>query len=293
MKNMKKYLNVPALTLTVIMTVLLEVLMNQNKVDLATKLVGGLLFLVLNYIVLAFLLSALNHLFRIIRLPGVKLRSYAYYLYPVALLILYIAFLMIMCRLADYFVPQLLLTTVILSGVVTIILAQLGGAFPDKRFSQKKHAMRIENAGGSLGGFEILGSLIGEYRDGVILGTDAITYGKIDKMHRSKDSIIIEGAGEPKLELIIVSERAQDYFIDLLADRLRISKAMLSSSLVEKQKEGFRKTRDLLKKKPEPALKAADLKRAKPVKLIEAQKKAKVSQPGKDKTPVVNKVTKK
>lgn len=289
---MKKYLNVPALTLTVIMTVLLEVLMNQNKVDLATKIVGGVLFLVLNYIVLALLLSALNHLLRVIRLPGVKLRSYAYYLYPVSLLILYIAFLMLMFRLADYFVPQLMLTVVILTGVVTVILAQLGGAFPDKRISQKKHALRVENAGGSLGGFEILGSLIGQYRDGVILGTEAIPYTKMDRMHRSKDSIIIEGAGEPKLELIIVSERAQEYFIDLLADRLRTSKAMLSSSVVEKNKDSFRRTRELLKKKPEP-LKAADLKRAKPVKLIEAQKKAKAAGQSTDKTAAGTKPAKK
>lgn len=289
---MKKFFNGPALALTVIMTAALEVLMNQNKVDLTTKLVGGLLFLLLNYMVLAFIITAWVHLFRVIRLPGVKLKSYAYYLYPVALLITYAGFLVVMVRLANYFVPGPLLAGVVMAGVVSLILAQLGGSFPGKYASVKKQAWRLENAGGSLGGFEILGSLIGEYRDGVVIGLDAIPYEKIDKMHRSKDSIIIEGAGEPKLELIIVSERAQEYFIELLADRLKISKSMLSSSLVEKQKEGSWKTSELLKKKSEPVLKSADLKRAKPVKLIEAQKKLKAQELVKEKVSVKTKESK-
>ncbi|MFZ2257396.1 MAG: hypothetical protein WAV55_04565 [Clostridiaceae bacterium] len=289
---MKKFINVPALALTVIMTVAMEILMNQNKVDLTTKIVGGLLFLILNYMVVAFILTAWVHLFRVIRLPGVKLKSYAYHLYPVALLIAYAGFLVVMVRLADLFVPAPVLAGVIMAGVVTLILAQLGGSFPGKFLSVKKQAWRLERAGGSLGGFEILGSLIGEYRDGLVIGLDAIPYEKIDKMHRSKDSIIIEGAGEPKHELIIVSERAQDYFIDLLADRLKISKSMLSSSLVEKQKAGSRKTSDLLKKKPEPGLKSADLKRAKPVKLIEAQKKLKAKELAKEQVTVKTKESK-
>lgn len=263
---MKKYLNTPALILSGILTIVLEVLMNQNKVELATRLVGGLIFLVLNYIVLAFILTALVRIFRILRLPDVRLKSYAYYLYPVALLIAYAGFLLVMVRLADVFFPAYQLAGVIIAGVAALIAAQLGGAFPGARISQKKQALRLENAGGSLGGFEILGSLIGEYRDGFVLGLSAIPYGKVDRMHRSKDSIIIEGAGEPKLELIIVSERAQNYFIELLAERLKTSRALLESGIADKPKAG------LLKSGAAP-VKAAEHKRAKPVKLIEAQKK--------------------
>ena len=280
---MKRFYNSLALILTLILTVALEVLMNQNKVDLTTKIIGGILFFFLNYLLLAFILTALKRIFRILRLPEVKLKSYAYYLYPVALLIVYAGFLMVMVRLADYFFKVPLLAGVIAAGVLAMIIAQLGGAFPDKHSSQKKFALRLENAGGSLGGFEILGSLIGEYRDGLVMGLNTIPYAKIDKMHRSKDSIIIEGAGEPKLELIIISERAQNYFIELLADRLKISRAMLASSLADKQKEGFRRTRELLAKKPEPVVKSVDLKRTKPVKLIEAQQKLKASGLTKDK----------
>ncbi len=271
---MKKFLNVPALTLTIVMTVILEVLMNQKNVDLTTKIIGGLIFLVLNYTALAGLSAALKRLFRILMLPGVKLRSYAYYLYPVALLVVYAGFLAVMARLAAYYLPQLWLAGLIAAGVILVILAQLGGSFPDSRISPRKKALRLENAGGSLGGFEILGSLIGQYKDGIVLGVNAIPYSKIDRIHRSKDSIIIEGAGEPKLELIIVSERAQEYFIDLLAERLGTTRSLLASSLTDKQKDGFHKTKDLLKTQ-QSANKVKDLKRAKPVKLIEAQNQAK------------------
>ena len=83
-------------------------------------------------------------------------------------------------------------------------------------------------------------------------------------MHRSKDSIIVEGSQDPKLELIIVSDKSQNYFIDLLAERLKTSRSVLVSSQADKKPAP--------RKKPDD--KAKDLKRAKPVKLIKAKEEA-------------------
>lgn len=261
---MKKALNTPSLVLTALLSVILQYLMSAQKIDLTDRVIGGILFFVLNYFILTLVLRGLFRILKVLQLPAVRLRSYAYYLYPVAMLILYAAFLIVMARLANYRLPSYLVAGVIIAGVAAAILAQLGGAFPDRLITQKKRAFRLESTGGMLGGFDFLGTLTGQYRDGIVVGTDAIPFDHLEKMHRSKDSIIVEGSQDPKLELIIVSDKSQNYFIDLLAERLKTSRSVLVSSQADKKPAP--------RKKPDD--KAKDLKRAKPVKLIKATEEA-------------------
>ena len=265
---MKKLINLPVLALTLLLAVGLYSLMQANDVDLAQRVIGLILFVVLHYVVLSLLLTALKHLARVLRLPDLKVQTYAYHLYPVALVILYLAFLLVMARLGDYRISAYYLAAIIVVGVIAAIAAQLGGAFPDRRISPKKRAIRIENAGGMLGGFDIFGSLIGTYRDGIVLGVDEIPYQLLETMHRAKDSILIEGSVDPKVELIIVSEKAQKFFIDTLAERLHTSRSGLTSAV--KPKTSLERLRA---GKTEPVHKS-ELRRAKPVKLIEKQEKA-------------------
>lgn len=260
---MKKLLYTPTLIITALMTVVLVYLMADRKVELSAMIIGGILFFLLNYAILTLMVRAMTAILRTLRLPGLKVKTYAYHLYPVAMLVLYAAFLIIMARLAKIYVSPYILVGFVLGGAILMILAQLGGAFPDRRISPRKTAIRLESAGGMLGGFEILGSLVGEYRDGLVMGVDAIPYSLIEKMHRSKDSIIIEGTDENKLELIIVAEKAQNYFIDLLAERLGIKKDLLAYQVTDKK---------ALREKADK--KAKERQRTKPVKLIEAQEEA-------------------
>lgn len=224
---MRQKLNAPSLLLTGLLTIVLEYLMAVKNVPLTERIIGGILFFLLNAIVLTLLIKALTRLVRVFRLPGVRLLSYAYHLYPVALIVLYLTFLAGMGRLARYNVPSYIMAGLIVLGLGLLILAQLGGAFPDRRITARKRAMRLESAGGALGGFEILGSLIGQYSDGIVLGVDPVPYEAMDRMHRVKDALVIEGTGESKLELIVVSDKAQSKLIPLLQDHLRISSNVL------------------------------------------------------------------
>lgn len=236
---MKKRLSAPSLLLTLLLTIVLEYLMSANNVPVLERIIGGLLFFLLNAVILTLLIRALSSLAKVFRLPGVKLYSYAYYLYPVALVILYLTFLAGMGRLARYNVPSYIMAGLIVLGLGLMILAQLGGAFPHRRISSRKRALRVENAGGALGGFEILGSLIGQYSGGIVLGTDPVAYAQMERMHRSKDALIVEGMGDTKLELIIVSEKAQQRLIRLLKDKVRTSSNVLAAAQPLKKQTGM------------------------------------------------------
>lgn len=261
---MKKLLNIPSLIITVLMTIALAYFMADKKIELVAIIVSSILFFLLNYVILSLVMKGVAAMVRVLRLPGVKVKTYAYHLYPIVIVVLYAAFLMIMARLARYFVPSSVLVGTIMGGIVLAIIAQLGGAFPSRKVFPRKTAVRVDKVGGKYGGFEVLGSLVGEYKDGLVLGLDTIEYSQLKSMHRSKDSIVIEGTAENKLEIIVLAEKAQDYLIDLLADRLGVNKDILTPQAAERKEA---------KKIADKNLRGRS--RTKPIKLIKAQEEAK------------------
>lgn len=261
---MKKLLNIPSLIITVLMTAVLAYFMAEKNIELAQIIISSILFFLLNYVILSLVIKGIAAMVRVLRLPGLKAKTYAYHLYPLAMIVLYAGFLMIMARLARYFVPSYLLVASIMGGVVLGIIAQLGGAFPSRKTLPRKTAIRVDKVGGKHGGFEVLGSFVGEYRDGVVLGVDTVEYNQLEDMHRSKDSIVIEGSDDNKLEIIVLAEKAQAYLIDLLADRLGVNKDTLTPQAAERKEA---------KMKAEKSLRGR--KRTKPIKLIKAQEAAK------------------
>lgn len=270
---MKRYLNAPVLGLTVLMTIALIVLMIGQSADTFDIVVGAGLFLVLNYVFLTLLLRALRAIFRVLRLPGVKLKSYAYYLYPLALLLLYVPFLLVNVRLTGYQLPVMLIAGLAIAGIAGLILAQLGGTFPHKKVTQKKLGYRLDAAGGSPGGVELLGSLYGEYQDGIVLGVDHLEYSALERIRRSKDVIVVEGPGLPAPEIILVTDKAKQYFTGLLAERLGASREHLLA-LAEAKSEGKR-SGIFRHKKEDSRAKDKGVRRSKPVKLVEAQRQEK------------------
>ncbi len=268
---MKRFVNAPALGLTVILTIALVVLMGGQSLDTFDILVGAGLFFVLNYVFLMLLLRALMAIFRVLRLPGVKLKSYAYWLYPLTLSLIYAAFLLLNIRLTGVEIPVILMAGLALTGLAGLILAQLGGTFPRKQVTQKKLGYRLDTAGGRLGGFELLGSLYGTYDDGIVLGTDSLDYSQLKAIRRSKDVIVVDGHGLPAPEIILVTGKAKQYYTEQLAHRLGASSEQL---LLETGSEGTsarRKTevKTSGKSSGKPTGKTV---RSKPVKLLEAQK---------------------
>ncbi|PKK38710.1 hypothetical protein ABB02_02016 [Clostridiaceae bacterium JG1575] len=248
---MKKYFSPPALIVTLGLTGAMAIYMQQRGAKIPAILVGCLIFFVLNLLVFTFYLRALAAMFRILNLPDRKLNTYAFHLYPVALTVLYAAFLLGMARMANAPVPPLALAITLIGGIVLTLFAQLGGAFADVRKGVKKEAIRMENAGGVLGGFEILGSLTGSYKDGIILGYHTIAYDRLETMHRAQDSIIIEGSGDPKTELIIISKKAQPFLVALLQDRLKTSRSALIDPVSNKKsKTGPSRAKNTERKKP-------------------------------------------
>lgn len=268
---MKKYLHIPALVLTVLMTIGYFVLMNNKKASTGDIALGASLFFFLNYVLLALILKAFQAIFRVLRLPGLKLKSYAYYLYPLAMVVLYAAFCALSLRIAQYAVPDVLMLGLLGGGIAALLLAQLGGAFPQKRFNAKKRGYRLDGAGGALGGFEILGSLFGEYAQGIVLGTDTLEYEEIQRIRRAKDVLVMEGSALPQLEIILVTERAKQYFATLMAPRLGAS---LDRLLATDPAEGSKGQGPFSRKKEEPKP-SKGLQRGKPVKLIAARAKEK------------------
>lgn len=269
---MKRYLSVPALGLTIIMTAALIVFMRGQSSEIFDILVGAGLFLVLNYVFLTLFFGACKAIVKVIKLPGVKLKSYAYYLYPLALLVLYVSFLLLNIRLTGYHLPSMLIVVVALVGMAGLILAQLGGTFPKKKVTQKKLGYRLDKAGGPLGGVELLGSLYGHYDEGIVLGTDYIRYAELSSIRRTKDAIVVEGPGLPTKEVILMTDKAKEFFTGLLADRLGASKEYLLAQIDSKSEEKREGVFHHKKEKP----KTKSVQRSKPVKLVEAQEKAKL-----------------
>ena len=130
---MKKLLNIPSLIITVLMTAVLAYFMAEKNIELAQIIISSILFFLLNYVILSLVIKGIAAMVRVLRLPGLKVKTYAYHLYPLAMIVLYAGFLMIMARLARYFVPSYLLVASIMGGVVLGIIAQLGGAFPSRK----------------------------------------------------------------------------------------------------------------------------------------------------------------
>lgn len=265
---MKRFINGPALGLTVGMAIALVVLMQGQGADSYDLVVGGGLFLVLNLLFLTLLFRAWRAILQVLRLPGVKLKSYAYYLYPVALALLYAAFLLANVRLAGYPLSLPVIAAVTVGGFAGLILAQLGGAFPDKKVTQKKLGYRLDAAGGSLGGVNLLGSLYGEYETGIVLGVDHLEYSTLEKIRRVKDAIVVEGPGLPAPEIILVTDKAKRYFTGLLAERLGASSQQLLA-LAESRPES-RGSGIFPSGKATPSAKTGKVRRSKPVKLVEA-----------------------
>lgn len=232
-----KLLKPVTIVLNLAMAVGLFLLMTANKTPIDQKVVGLIVFLISNQIILTLLFFALGKLMSVMRLPGAKFNTYAYHLWPLALLTIYAVYIFVMLRFADYSPGRIIMIGLIGAAIGLTLLCQLGGAIADKRSNSKKFAIRLENAGGALGGFEILGSMTGTYQDGIIVGMEAIPYTSLQSMHRSADSIIIEGHGERKTEIILISGKAKQFFTELLGEKLNMPKREVKSGLNLKRAE--------------------------------------------------------
>lgn len=228
---MKKYLSIPAIIISVALTCLLIYAMNYNVMKPSTIFLASLAFLIINYILLFFLIKALVSFYRVFKLKDVKLNSYAYYLYPIALILSLVTFDLILFRMGKFYAPTYLMALLIALSILSLLICQLGGAFPDIRENDRKLALRHEAAGGAKGGFEILASLTGKYDDGIIIGTKIIDSKNLNSMHKSGDAIIIEGASEKKTEIILLSEKSQAFFQDLLGKRLNMPEKEVKTGL--------------------------------------------------------------
>lgn len=213
-----KKLNKAALFLSLVMTLGLEVLMQQKEVPLVDRIVGGILFLLINYLLLRLMIPAIQKLLGILALPGKKLNSYAYWLYPIAFLVLYLGFLFIALRLSQIFLPGLAIFGVIAAGVLLLLLAQAGGAFPVSRLTGRQKLYKLDRVGGALGGFDFLGSLAGTYQDGIILGTETIPYASLDYLRRKADALLVEGKGDPRVQISVLSPKAMDFLAQALQE---------------------------------------------------------------------------
>lgn len=234
---MKNYIKPVNTIINIVMAVGLFFIMNAMKVKTDQKIVGLIVFLISNQIILTLLFKAFSKIFNILKLKNAKYNTYAYHLWPLALISLYAVYIVFMLKFGGYSLNQNIAIAIMAVAIVLTLASQLGGAIADKRVSNKKYAVRLENAGGVLGGFEILGSMTGTYEDGIIVGFENIPYASLDSMHRSSDSVIIEGAGEKKTEIILISEKAKKFFTDLLAVKLNMPKREIKKGLNFKKPE--------------------------------------------------------
>lgn len=229
---MPKYIKLPALIVDIALTGLLIFLMVENVMKPGPMFLGALSFFIINLILLTLLFEALGRFIKVLRLKGLKVNSYAYYLYPVALTLSFVTINLILFRIGRYNAPQGIMVVLIGLSILLVLISQVGGAFPDVRRSERKLALRHEKAGGNAGGFELLGSLSGKYDDGIVIGTQIIPNNTLNSMHRSGDAVILEGnKGDIKQEIIVVSDKSQKFFIDLLAERLHMPEKEIKTGL--------------------------------------------------------------
>lgn len=228
---MKKPLSIPAAICSLIMTLAFVWMLNEKKTAIGPMATAGILFFLGSLIIFTFLLRTIGAFIKIYRLKGVKLNSYAYWLYPVSLIVSAAAVFIILFRSTGWTPPQYLMSGSIILSVILLIICQLGGAFPDIREGDRKTVIRHENAGSFPGGFEILGSMTGKSDGSIIIGLRPIPTEGLTSMHRSEDAVIIEGTDRKKTEIVLLSDKSKKFFSDLLGERLRMPEKQVKKGL--------------------------------------------------------------